>query len=36
MADGIVSVLDGSTFVVGDRHGDVRIDGGAALGDAPG
>jgi glycogen debranching enzyme len=32
MADGIVSVLDGSTFVVGDRHGDVRIDGGAEQG----
>ncbi|MEA2243311.1 MAG: hypothetical protein QOD24_2867 [Solirubrobacteraceae bacterium] len=26
MPDGTVSVLDGSTFVVGDRRGDVRVD----------
>lgn len=28
MSDGDVSVLDGSTFVIGDRHGDVRVEVG--------
>ena len=28
MSERTLSVLDGSTFVVGDRHGDVRIDAG--------
>src|SRR5580704_11835441 len=28
LSERTLSVLDGSTFVVGDRHGDVRIDAG--------